>query len=89
MKTANPQLLGVLGGMGPMATVDFLAKLIKATPASCDQDHIPIIAHFVPQIPDRSDAIEGIGLSPQIALENAALKIEREGAFGMNKLQVV
>ena len=80
MKTANPQLLGVLGGMGPMATVDFLAKLIKATPASCDQDHIPIIAHFVPQIPDRSDAIEGIGLSPQIALENAALNIEREGA---------
>jgi len=58
MKTANPQLLGVLGGMGPMATVDFLAKLIKATPASCDQDHIPIIAHFVPQIPDRSFHVE-------------------------------
>jgi len=80
MKTSKRKILGVLGGMGPMATVDFLAKLTKATPASRDQEHIPIIVRFCPQIPDRSDAIEGRGLSPQGALEAEALKIERDGA---------
>jgi aspartate racemase len=80
MTIYQPQLLGVLGGMGPMATVDFLAKLTRATPANCDQEHIPIVVRFCPQIPDRSEAIEGRGLSPRIALENAAIKIESDGA---------
>jgi aspartate racemase len=48
--------LGVLGGMGPLATVDFMHKVIDATPARHDQDHIPVIVHSVPQIPDRSTA---------------------------------
>jgi aspartate racemase len=48
--------LGVLGGMGPLATADFLVKLIQATPATSDQEHMPVIVHNVPQIPDRSMA---------------------------------
>ncbi|WP_167383641.1 aspartate/glutamate racemase family protein [Bordetella genomosp. 12] len=48
--------LGVLGGMGPLATADFMRKVVEATPASCDQDHIPMMVHSVPQIPDRSAA---------------------------------
>lgn len=60
----NQPLLGVLGGMGPLATVDFLQKLIEETPASCDQDHIPVITYSVPQIPDRPLAITGNGESP-------------------------
>jgi aspartate racemase len=48
--------LGVLGGMGPLATVDFMRKVIDATPARRDQEHIPVIVHSVPQIPDRSTA---------------------------------
>jgi len=56
--------LGVLGGMGPLATVDFLAKLIAATPARFDEDHIPVLTWSVPQIPDRLAAIEGRGPSP-------------------------
>lgn len=83
MTISQPQLLGVLGGLGPMATVDFLAKLTRATPANCDQEHIPLIVRFCPLIPDRSEAIEGRGLSPQIALENAAVKIESDGAQGL------
>lgn len=55
--------LGVLGGMGPLATVDFMRKVIEATPASCDQDHIPLIAYSVPQVPDRTEAILGAGES--------------------------
>ena len=49
--------IGVLGGMGPMATVDFLAKVIELTPASRDQDHLPLIVYSVPQVPDRTAAI--------------------------------
>ena len=57
-------LLGVLGGMGPLATVDFLQKLIEETPASRDQDHIPVITYSVPQMPDRPPAVTGNGESP-------------------------
>lgn len=51
-------LLGILGGMGPLATVDFLEKLTRLTPAPCDQDHLPWITISQPGIPDRSTAIQ-------------------------------
>ena len=50
-------MAGVLGGMGPLATVDFLAKVIRLTPAARDQDHLPMVVLQLPQIPDRSTAI--------------------------------
>ena len=62
--SAPPPRLGVLGGMGPLATVDFLARLIAATPAQEDADHIPVVVWSVPQVPDRRAAIEGTGESP-------------------------
>jgi aspartate racemase len=37
------RIIGVLGGMGPSATVDFLAKIVAATPATCDQEHLPVV----------------------------------------------
>jgi aspartate racemase len=46
--------LGVLGGMGPAATVEFLAKLQAYTPAEKDQDHIRVIADINPKAPDRN-----------------------------------
>ncbi len=49
--------IGVLGGMGPAATIDFMTKVRAATPALRDQDHIPLIVHCVPQIPDRNLAV--------------------------------
>lgn len=49
-------ILGVLGGMGPLATADFLRKLVETTPAARDQDHMPVFVHSVPQIPDRSES---------------------------------
>ncbi len=57
MPLATRRLVGVLGGMGPTATVDFLSKVVALTPASCDQEHLPLLVHQVPQIPDRSAAI--------------------------------
>lgn len=55
---------GVLGGMGPIATVDFMAKVIALTPANCDQQHVPLVVYQVPQIPDRSLAIMEGGDAP-------------------------
>ena len=45
--------LGVLGGMGPAATVEFLARLQAYTPAEYDQDHFRVIADIIPKAPDR------------------------------------
>lgn len=59
MDTQQQALLGILGGMGPLATVDFLGKLTRLTPASCDQDHLPWVTVSQPGIPDRSAAIKG------------------------------
>lgn len=74
------QLLGVLGGMGPLATVDFLQKLIEETPAQRDQDHIPVIAYSVPQIPERPPAIVGNGESPLPHMLEGVRTLKRAGA---------
>jgi aspartate racemase len=58
------KLLGVLGGMGPMAAADFFKKLIEETPAQRDQDHVPVIVYSVPQIPSRDKALTRNGESP-------------------------
>lgn len=54
--------LGVLGGMGPAASVDFLAKLQAYTPATRDQDHIRVLADINPKVPDRNAPGSGAGL---------------------------
>lgn len=50
-------MLGILGGMGPLATADFMRKLVLETPALRDQNHIPAVVWSVPQIADRSEHI--------------------------------
>jgi aspartate racemase len=47
-------VLGVLGGMGPAATLDFLTKLQAFTPAKSDQDHIRVLMDLNPKVPDRN-----------------------------------
>jgi aspartate racemase len=47
------KVLGVLGGMGPAATIDFLAKLQDATPATRDEDHIRVLMDLNPRVPNR------------------------------------
>ena len=51
--------VGVLGGMGPAATIDFFARIVAATPAARDQDHLHLIIDNNPQVPDRNAAIAG------------------------------
>ena len=80
MNKTLPPLLGVLGGMGPLATADFLAKLVAETPASRDQDHIPYVAWGVPQIPERPAAIVGGGESPLPYMLRGIAKLKQAGA---------
>ncbi len=47
-------ILGVLGGMGPAATLEFLTRVQAYTPAKRDQDHIRVIADINPEAPDRN-----------------------------------
>lgn len=61
-------MLGVIGGMGPAATVDFLAKLLQETPASRDEEHIPTLVVSDPRVPSRPAAILDRGPSPLPAL---------------------
>jgi aspartate racemase len=63
--------LGVLGGMGPAATLDFLAKLQAFTPAETDQDHIRVIVDINPKVPDRN--LPGSGAGPLLAEMAGAL----------------
>lgn len=53
----NAPVLGILGGVGPLATAYFMELVIKQTPATCDQDNIPMIVFNDPQIPDRTSFI--------------------------------
>ncbi|MFT5421748.1 MAG: aspartate racemase [Candidatus Endobugula sp.] len=73
-------VLGVLGGMGPLATVDFLEKLITETKSATDQRHIPTVTWSVPQIPDRSSHIINGGESPFPELRRGLLNLQSMGA---------
>jgi len=74
------QTVGILGGMGPSATVELLRRIIKVTPAECDQDHLRVVIDSNPKIPDRTSAILGQGESPVPLLITAAKNLERAGA---------
>ncbi|MDQ2786223.1 MAG: amino acid racemase [Chloroflexota bacterium] len=57
-------IVGILGGMGPAATADLYMKIIAATPATRDQDHLHVIIWADPTVPDRSDALLHGGTDP-------------------------
>ena len=74
-------VLGVLGGVGPLATAYFMELVIKKTPASCDQDNIPMIVFNDPQIPDRTAYIlDGGNPNPLPEMTRVVLWLERAGA---------
>ncbi len=74
------RIAGVLGGMGPEATVDFMAKVIALTPASRDQDHVRMIVDHNPHVPNRQAAILAGGESPGPVLAAMATRLEAGGA---------
>ena len=71
--------LGVIGGMGPMATALFMQMIIEHTDATCDQEHLPMIVRHLPNIPDRTAYILGDSdKSPAPYIKEAALKLQEE-----------
>lgn len=73
-------LVGILGGMGPAATVDFYSKLIAVTPAATDQEHLRVMIWADPTVPDRSLAITGDGEDPTPYLITGAQRLADAGA---------
>ena len=63
--------LGILGGMGPEATILMFRKIVDLTPAKNDQDHIEIFIHNNTHVPDRTEAIMNQGTSPLEVLERS------------------
>lgn len=62
MSEAGPgRVLGVLGGMGPLASAQFMLRLTLLTPAERDQDHVPAVLWSDPRVPDRAAAWGGTG----------------------------
>ena len=73
-------MIGILGGMGPEATLDMYRHIINLTPASRDQDHFRVLIYSNPKIPDRTLAIAAGGESPLNALMESAQMLESAGA---------
>lgn len=74
------KIIGILGGMGPEATIDLFTKIIKGTKAKKDQDHLRILIDNNSKIPDRTLAIQGKGPSPLTPLVQSAKILEKAGA---------
>ncbi len=75
------KVAGIIGGMGPEATVDLLQRVINLTPALDDKDHIRCIVDNDPKIPSRIKAIiEGKGEDPSPYLARMARQLESWGA---------
>jgi len=74
------KVIGILGGMGPEATLDCFGKIIKNTPAKTDPEHLRVIMDSNPGIPDRIAAILGDGESPVPALLAGCRGLEKAGA---------
>lgn len=71
---------GVMGGMGPDATVDFMAKVIALNPSGRDQDHVRMIVAQDPTVPNRRDAIASGDTAVTRHLGDMARRLEAAGA---------
>lgn len=79
--TKTEKIAGILGGMGPEATVDLMQRIIRLTPADDDIDHIRCIVDNNPKVPSRIKAIiDGCGEDPAPAMADMARRLEIWGA---------
>ena len=72
--------IGIIGGMGPLATVDLYSRIVMRTKAQKDQEHIHVIIDSNTDIPDRTKAILGGGIDPAVELIKSAKRLEQAGA---------
>ncbi|MCX6094051.1 MAG: amino acid racemase [Candidatus Bipolaricaulota bacterium] len=76
----RPKTVGVIGGMGPAATAEFFRRLIAATPARRDDEHLRVLIDSDPRIPGRTAAILHGGPDPAPRLREIARGLEAAGA---------
>ena len=75
------RIVGIIGGMGPEATVDLMRRVVAKTPAHDDQDHVHLIVESNPKIPSRiAHLIDGTGADPTPELIRIAASLQRAGA---------
>ena len=72
--------IGILGGMGPLATADLFRKIVLLTDAVRDNDHIRVYIDDNASIPDRTAAILDGGPDPLPAMTDSLRKLEACGA---------
>jgi aspartate racemase len=73
-------VLGIIGGMGPLATADLFYKIIAHTDAGCDEEHIHIVIDNNPHVPDRTKAVLEGSDAPFPFIRDAAKRLEAMGA---------
>ncbi|MBO5929533.1 MAG: aspartate/glutamate racemase family protein [Clostridia bacterium] len=76
----SKKTIGIIGGMGPAATVDLFKKIVENTDAANDAGHVRVYMDCYPTIPDRTKAILGEGESPVPYLAESAEKLAAIGA---------
>ncbi|MDA7963961.1 amino acid racemase [Ruegeria sp.] len=80
----TPKVVGVLGGMGPEATILLQERVLQAVDARDDADHLPLLIDMNPQVPSRiAHLIEGTGPSPAPVLIGMAQRLEQAGASAL------
>lgn len=80
----TPRRIGILGGMGPAATVLFMQRLIDAAPSRDDAGHVPLVVDQNPQVPSRiAHLIEGHGDDPAPVLAVTAQRLQQAGATAL------
>lgn len=72
--------IGIIGGMGPLATYDLAEKILDNTVADCDQDNIPVIIDCNTRIADRTEAILHGGADPRPEMKKSAVRLQNAGA---------
>lgn len=77
---APQRILGIFGGMGPEATANLYYEIVRLTPATKDQEHIPTLIYSLPQVPDRTAAIKTGDRSIIPYLVEGVGRLERSGA---------
>ena len=79
-QTGGKKTIGIIGGMGPLATADLFSKIVRLTKAGCDQDHIHVLIDSNTAIPDRTRAILGQGEDPLPQMALSAERLYQAGA---------
>ncbi|MCG8482303.1 MAG: amino acid racemase [Clostridia bacterium] len=73
-------IIGIIGGMGPMATLNLFQKILVKTPAKCDQEHAHVIIDNNTKIPDRTAYLLHGMENPEFEIFNSACRLIDAGA---------